>query len=385
MCITAYSLVMGCIWTSVLTIVMRAMQKGKRTFQYFGVSNLVILYLFCIFRMTVPIELPITKVVPVEAVYNVVTHLCTKIKIGSTISIGYLFPVIWFCGTVIKLFLLIKDYQTAKRMLYTCTMVHEGAVCDLLETLQRESGDKRKIKVYRTPFNVPMEMGILHPVILLPNKEYERQDLYYIMKHEYTHILNRDALVKLLLHLWSCIFWWNPTAYLLNINIEDTLEIKCDLKAAGGLQSEEKAAYLSSILKVIQGNAKKCESACHVNNGNTLYKTYDGDKIRKRFLCVSNCSGAAQMEETKYKIHMAAMIMIYMILFCASYSVVFQSKFDVPMEEVITEDNVYYIEPETVFLREKNGEYEVMYKNQCISVVDKDAALLMKEEGFEIK
>ena len=96
MCITPYSFVMGCIWTSILTIIMRAIQKSKWTLQYFGVNNLLILYAFCIFRMTIPIEFSATKVVPVEAVYNAVTYLCTKIKIGGTIPAGYLFIIIWF-------------------------------------------------------------------------------------------------------------------------------------------------------------------------------------------------------------------------------------------------------------------------------------------------
>ncbi len=385
MCITPYSFVMGCIWTSILTIIMRAIQKSKWTLQYFGVNNLLILYAFCIFRMTIPIEFSATKVVPVEAVYNAVTYLCTKIKIGGTIPAGYLFLIIWFCGTVIKLFLRIRDYRISKQLLFLCTVIREGAACELLEKLQNEKGDKRKIQIYRTPFDMPMEMGILHPVILLPDQEYDGQSLYYIMKHEYTHILNRDAAVKLLLNLWSCIFWWNPTAYLLNLNIENILELKCDLKVTQGLKNEEKADYLSSILQMIQGTVKKEEKASSAKNDTSLYKKYVGENLKKRFLCVSKCPETTGKASVKYKTYMATMIMVYIILFFASYSVVFQSKFDVPVEEVMTEDNVYFLEPEAVILRQTEGGYEVIYKNECVSVVDENIAQLMLEEGFEFK
>ena len=243
----------------------------------------------------------------------------------------------------------------------------------------------RSIQIYRTPFDMPMEMGILHPVILLPDQEYDGQSLYYIMKHEYTHILNRDAAVKLLLNLWSCIFWWNPTAYLLNLNIENILELKCDLKVTQGLKNEEKADYLSSILQMIQGTVKKEEKASSAKNDTSLYKKYVGENLKKRFLCVSKCPETTGKTSVKYKTYMATVIMVYIILFFASYCVVFQSKFDVPVEEVITEDNVYFLEPEAVILRQTEGGYEVIYKNECVSVVDENIAQLMLEEGFEFK
>ncbi len=376
MCITAYSLVMGCIWTSVLTIVMRVIQKGKRTFQYFGVSNLVILYLFCVFRMTVLIEFPVTKVVSVGNLYNAVTQFFTKKVIGGRVCIGYFFLMLWCFGAVIKLIWMIRDYRKVNRMLCACVMKEEGMECELLKMLQNEEGDKRKIRIYRTPFEVPMEMGILHPIILLPDREYKERNLYYIMKHEYTHILNRDTTVKLLLNLWGCIFWWNPIAYLLNTDIEDTMELKCDLKVAGGLRYEERAAYLSAILDVIQNTADKEDE---ISN-----KGYDGEKIKKRFRCIAQCSDMTKRGTAKYKIYKAAVVMIYIIMFCASYCVVFQSAFEAPTEEVMGK-NIYYLEPENTFLREKEGMYEVIYNNQCVGVVEKEAAFMLQESGFEVK
>lgn len=379
MCITAYSLVMGCIWTSVLTIAMRAIQKGKRTFQYFGVSNLVILYLFCVLRMTVPIELPMTKVVSVGKLYNTLTLFLTKKVIGERVCVGHFFLMVWCFGTVIRLFWTIWDYRIAKRMLCVCTMKQEGVECELLKVLQNKAGDKRKIRIYRTPFKVPMEMGVLHPVILLPDREYEQQNLYYIMKHEYTHILNHDTTVKLLLNLWGCIFWWNPIAYLLNTDIEDTLELKCDLKAIGGLENEERAAYLSAILDVIQNTAKK--------EGEISNKGYDGEQIKKRFRCIVQCSEMTKWGKANYKKHMAAVIMIYIIMFCASYCVVFQSKFDVPIEEEVMGENVYLIDPKTTFLQKREGGefYDVITEEKMITVVDEKTAMWMQGEGFEIR
>ena len=76
--ITAYSVATAWIWTSLLIVIMCTIQQNRKTLHYFGVRNLLILYGFCILRTIVPIELPITRVIPVKGVYNIVTRFCVK-------------------------------------------------------------------------------------------------------------------------------------------------------------------------------------------------------------------------------------------------------------------------------------------------------------------
>lgn len=387
MYVTAYSLAMACIWTSVLALIMYAIQKSKRTLRYFGINNMLILYGFCVFRMVIPIELPITKEIPVEEVYNAVTQLCMRVIIGETFHVGDVFLVIWGCGTVIKLFLLIKDYQMTRRMLGRLTVQSKSAAQELLERLQEGKKDKRKIPVYTSPFSVPMETGILHPAILLPDREYSTQDLAYIIRHEYTHILNHDTTVKLLLNLWTCIFWWNPISYLLNRNIENTLELKCDLTAAGELGENEKAQYLSAILHDIQNVEKEKEQKRLPKNVSALYSTYSREFIVKRFRCVSECIGMTKRARVKYGIYTVSVLIACLTIYGISYSVVFQSNFEAPMEEMQEGEGIIHVlDPETTFLRKtEEGRYEVICENQCITVVEEAAALWMQEQGFEIR
>ncbi|MBD5470416.1 MAG: M56 family metallopeptidase [Lachnospiraceae bacterium] len=385
MCITAYSLTMACIWTSVLVVIMYAIQKNKRTLQYFGINNLLILYGFCIIRMLVPIELPITKTVPMEIIYNTMTRLCTTETIGSSVLIGDVILMIWGCGTVISLCLLIKDYRMTKQILRVCTVKKEGMAYELLRKLQEKKRDKRKIEIYTTPYAVPMEIGILHPAILLPDREYQEQDLYYIMKHEYTHILNHDSTVKLLLNLWRCIFWWNPIAYLLCNNIEDTLELKCDFIVVGKSGKEEKAKYLSAILHTLQNVPNEKEQNNLPQNINALYKAQSKSETLKRFRSVSEYAELTEQTNAKHQKYIAVMLVVYTMIFCVSYGFVFQSKFDPPIEEVITEENIIEIRQDNTFLREKGDRYEIIYEGQCIGDVGKDSALSMQKNGFEIR
>lgn len=385
MYITAYSLAMACIWTSALAGIMCAIQKSKRTVQYFGLNNMIILYTFCIARMAAPIELPAARVVEVKGLYNAITQLCTRIIIGDTVLTGHVLLFIWGCGTVVKMFLLVKDYWSAECMARSCSVQSGSAAWEILKCLQEEKGDARKIPIYTTPLSIPMEMGILHPAIFLPNQEYTRQDLYYIVKHEYIHILNHDTTVKLLLNLWSCIFWWNPVTYLLCTNVEHTLELKCDLTIAGEIGEEGKSEYLSAILHVIQ-NTEEVKAQKHLpGNVNALYKTYRQSETLKRFRCVSECPKRTKKMRIKYRIYTAAIIAASILAFCMSYSFVLQSRFDVPKDELFDGGIVYVLEPETAYLRQKGEKYEIIYENQCVKIIDEDIALQMQQDGFEIR
>lgn len=385
MCITAYSLTMACIWTSVLVVIMCAIQNNKRTLQYFGINNMLILYAFCIIRMLVPIELPHTKMIPLETLYNTATHLCRNTIVDESLRVSDVLLFAWGVGILVCVFELIKDYQTTKQNVRACTIQTEGLAWELLGKLQKEEGDERKIEVYRTPYEVPMVVGILHPAILLPDREYQEADLYYIMKHEYTHILNRDTTVKLLLNLWSCVFWWNPITYLLYNNMEKTLELKCDFTVVGELGKDEKVKYLSAILHAIQNVSKGNERKNLPKSINTLYKAHSQSEILKRFECVSKYSEMTAGTKARYRKYIAVMVVVYSIIFCASYGFVFQSRFDAPTEEVVTEEGIYELRPDNMYLRKKGEMYEIIYKNKCIGVIDETSALLMQEEGFGIK
>lgn len=384
--ITAYSLTMACLWTSVVALIMRATQMRKRSLQHFGMNSIFILYAFCVIRLLLPIEIPRTKVIPVEGVFNTATLLLTKTVIGDAFQVKDVLLIIWGCGTLFKLVLLRKDYRATKKMLCNLPIQNEGTAYELLECLQKQRGDKRKIQIYTTPFLVPMETGIWHPAILLPNREYVKQDLYYIIKHEYTHILHHDTLIKLLLNLCKCIFWWNLVIYLINKDIENTLELKCDLTIAREMGENEKAQYLSAILSVVQSVEREKAQRRLPQNINTLCNAYGQDIIVKRFHSVSEYRAMKGREKLRYQMYTAVVIMVCVIVYRMSYSFVFQSNFETPMEEMMKGEGIVHIlELETTFLKEKEGRYEVICENQCIGVVEENVALWMQEQGFEIR
>ena len=60
-----------------------------------------------------------------------------------------------------------------------------------------------------------MLVGVLRPVILLPEAPLNAAGLKLALTHEYTHYRCRDLWVKLFLLLAACIQWFNPLGWLL--------------------------------------------------------------------------------------------------------------------------------------------------------------------------
>lgn len=74
----------------------------------------------------------------------------------------------------------------------------------------------------------PMLAGYFKPVILLPNLEYEDNDLSMILYHEQVHYRRGDLWYKLILILANSIHWFNPFVYLMVYLAGRDLEFSCD-------------------------------------------------------------------------------------------------------------------------------------------------------------
>ena len=116
---------------------------------------------------------------------------------------------IWLFGTVFLLIRYALQYRKAIRAARQARPWN-NRTASLLSEIRRQTG--RTIKVRgRTAANIESAfgVGVLRRYIILPDKTYTDAELHYILLHEYTHFLNHDTAVKLLVTLYCIIFWWN--------------------------------------------------------------------------------------------------------------------------------------------------------------------------------
>lgn len=220
---------------------------------HFGVLTMVLLYLFCAARLLLPLEFPHTVIVSDSVAYpRIYNFLTRKPEPVTHLPVGLLLCAIWLFGTVFLLIRYALQYRKAIRAARQAKP-WDSRTASLLSEIRRQTG--RTIKVRgRTAANIESAfgVGVLRRYIILPDKTYTDAELHYILLHEYTHFLNHDTAVKLLVTLYCIIFWWNPVVYLLQKDLEQTLELKCDRAIAQTLNAQERTAYLRAILSAMK-------------------------------------------------------------------------------------------------------------------------------------
>ena len=89
----------------------------------------------------------------------------------------------------------------------------------------------------------PCTVGFFRQKIIIPESFTELEDFSMVYQHEYTHLKNRDNLVKLLCLIVLCIHWMNPAAYLLLFLYRITAEAVCDDAAVLGYSKDIVKTY----------------------------------------------------------------------------------------------------------------------------------------------
>ena len=233
--ITIFSFLMAVMWSSVLIVLLYFCRKKYLSINFFSISGLFLLYIFCIIRIVLPIELPFTRVIGLESIYNKLISFwdIPVWESGFTIKTKHLIIGTWVIVTFILLIRLAYQYIVSLKEINRYDIEITSDYKDLLSTVALEYGKKdtysKPIILTSPSITIPLSFGLFKKFIVLPDKQYSDQEMHYILMHEYTHILNGDLAVKLMVHFMCCIYWWNPIVYLLRLDLEQTLEIKCDL------------------------------------------------------------------------------------------------------------------------------------------------------------
>ena len=256
MSLTIFSFFMSALFSTLFIASIHLLRNQTFFLQSFGVHTILGLYILCLFRTIVVLELPFTVPIGLRNVYSTVFEAVwtTQIPVGgSKIRLVPALCGIWaVVSTTLIVQFLWKNWKATQKAKWYSTNKAPFAE-QVLEQVKKESWWTPTVSVCICPtLDMPMGIGLFRHRICLPTYEYARRELYYILKHEYTHFCNRDLTVKFLVHLFCCIFWWNPVVYLLKKDISQILEIKCDIKATEKFSKKERLEYLFAIVRALE-------------------------------------------------------------------------------------------------------------------------------------
>lgn len=146
-----------------------------------------------------------------------------------------------------------------------------------------------------------MLTGFLKPIILLPEKHFEADELDMIFRHELIHYRRKDLYVKLLSVIAISIHWFNPIIYWMCGAIQTESEAACDEAVLQDIGEENRRYYAELIIEMIGHKKTTLLSTCF----------YGGKKSLKRRLD-SIMDTTKKMKKTAYATFLAIVMVTIM-------------------------------------------------------------------------
>lgn len=345
---TIFSLALTVVWVSFFVILISRFRKQMSVLQYFSIYPLLIVLLFCILRMLLPLELPYTVVIESENILpQIQSFLVTPLFDSGCINISpaFLLGIIWFAGAVIIAARRISTYHRFRHLLDFLPAAEDKRLYQFLATADKESQSKIRKIIVHSAVESPAIVGCIHPVIILPDIDFEDEELLGIFIHEIAHYKHKHHFIKLVTEIICICFWWNPLLKKLSPETAHALEMHADKTACAKLTQPQQRKYLSAIIKVIgninQANISNAFSCSFVEETEEA-------KLKQRFIMIL---GNHYKNKRKYNLIVLACVLT---IFLLSYSFVLQpysesTSADFGNTESPTSDSNYY------FIKTKKG------------------------------
>lgn len=82
--------------------------------------------------------------------------------------------------------------------------------------------------------------------------EFNDEEIRYVLLHEMVHIKRKDIMIKFIMIVFCCIYWYNPFIWLARAIMMNDMELSCDEKILSSLNKNEIHGYGKTIIKVLE-------------------------------------------------------------------------------------------------------------------------------------
>lgn len=378
--ITLFSFVTAVLLSSLLIVALYLSRKSVRTIRMLNFGYLACLYLFCLGRMFFSVELPFATVINAPSLMNPVHDFneANLPMMEGTFLVSDLLLLVWAVGSILLFAQFLIRYHRGKRDIDRLPKQENQVLQKILDELQR--GNKRRIPIQVlccSGLSTPCGIGLLRRQILLPSQEYTEEELFHILRHELQHFQTHDLLVKWMIRVFQCLFWWNPFVYLLGKDMDQVLEIKCDLSVVKNYSRQETLAYMRTIKSQLE-QAIHTEKIVPVASA-SLVGNFAMSNVEERFLYLAESLKPNQRKE----LPKPAFAVLFAALIMASYSFVLQSSYEAPELDENGEKIQYMQEDEIKLLHKKDGSYQEICQDELVKVPNYIAEEMI-EQGVSV-
>ncbi len=162
--------------------------------------------------------------------------------------------LIWLAVAVSIAFRIIIRHIRSRRMYNLSLPICEKTAVEWLRTHH----SLRKVTLRQSELvRTPLTYGILRPVILLPSGiQFCREEFLCIMEHEWIHIRWWDVLVKYILYLTVCIYWFHPMVWVMAVLLNRDMEMACDEEVVKKYSGSFRETYALILIRLAESRQK---------------------------------------------------------------------------------------------------------------------------------
>ena len=354
-------------------------------------APLLIIIIGTALRCFVPIDIPVfTRVIQREGwLAELDAGLRTPIIYGHITPLAIILGV-WIIGTLIASFTTIWSYRTHMDKVRAYLPSENPVILSAVEAAARELQLPVPTVCPISKGKSPSIQGLRHPVILIPEDVYSEEDYRYVFYHELMHWKEHDMWIKLLVCALSCIFWWNPCSYLLRINLNRTLELRCDQSVSRLLQFPEKLEYIEVLKKTFNSLQTKRK---RFRLGSFTISEFAASPKKlcrnpKKHITVKRADLIMNTSyQKKYnRVIPVVTLIIMIIVFVFSYSFIIQPHYDAPNDEIVTNHlDFEFSQNNSYLVKNSDNSYSLYIDNQYFGNIDTEKAEILLNDGFSVK
>ena len=246
--ISVYAIMSCVFWSSLIILIYSLISESRFFLKISGGKGILAGYILCMLQMFLPMDLSSQQYIVVKSINPIGKLMIYKISLPfGVITVSKLLLIIWSLGIIVQTIRFIYGRIRMNRLIKSLPMV----LMKIPEAVSKIMPRKSKAYIC-TGISVPMSIGIINRMILLPDNKYEDEDICNIIRHESVHLNMYDHITVIVSNALCIIYWWNPCVYLLRRNMEKALEVRCDREAVKDMDSEEVTGYMSTLIKVFK-------------------------------------------------------------------------------------------------------------------------------------
>ena len=225
-----------------------------------------------------------------------------------TLSWTQLGAWLWLGGMAALLVYQGAGYALARRRLLRDAEPGSEEETALLAALAAGLGVRRAPPLLRTADAAsPMVLGLVRPVLLLPEGPLPAEELEVVLRHELTHLKRHDVAYQALLLLARTVHWFNPLVWWMGREAGRSLELCCDDAVVRGRDEAFCRRYGSVLLRTATGG--RMPLSTQFGGGKGQLKARLGNLFRKKrnsaalvciaLACALLCTSLVACEQAK--------------------------------------------------------------------------------------